>query len=168
MPDDIEMSPGGRTRERWLKPLLVFSLAVNLLIIGAIAGTAWRHGGPGPGHAHPDEPGGRGFAFVRALPDEERARLRESFRAARDQRDAGREERAAIEREVLDAIRADPIDPERLEALLARQTALGAEVQTMVQDEWLAQVLAMDAPGRAAYADRVSRMLDRDARERRD
>ncbi|MDW4496618.1 periplasmic heavy metal sensor [Sulfitobacter sp. D35] len=165
MPD----KPEGTTRPgRWLKPILVLSLALNLLVVGTIAGVAWRHDGPGHKRDGHDGPGGRGFAFVRALPDESRDALRATFRDAHEDREAARAERRMLERKVLEVLQQDPLDPAALNALMARQTALGARVQSRVQEAWLEQVLRMDAEARTAYAARVSELLERKPRRGRD
>lgn len=40
-PEEAQPSGGG-SKQRWVKPVLVISLALNLLFVGLIAGSAWK------------------------------------------------------------------------------------------------------------------------------
>ncbi len=59
MTDVPETETAAKPRRRWMKPLFIASLALNLLVLGAVAGWAFRHGGPhgswgGGRHGGPD------------------------------------------------------------------------------------------------------------------
>jgi len=104
-------------RRRWLWPVLVISLALNLLFVGLMAGSWWRHG----------KHGGRNKVFTGAierlmkeLPEAKRQhaaelldRRREAVKPVRGQirqaRDAAK-----------DAVLTDPYDEEKVAAALAQ------------------------------------------------
>jgi uncharacterized membrane protein len=123
MPASSDLGPPARAPRRWLWPLLVASLMLNLLVLGAIAGGAMfahRHMGPGPD-------GPRGLqGFVRGLPKERREVLmagteREAMRARR-------RELIAAQQAVLDAIAAEPLDKAALEAALKHASDVEAKM----------------------------------------
>ena len=145
----------------WGRIVLVASLALNLLVVGAVAGAFWRHGGE---RSH----GARGFAvpYVRALPGPERRALFAELRRG-GQGDHGARRQAAYGA-VLAALRAEPFDPEAVASALARQRADAADFQSRAEAGWLARVTAMDAQERARYADRVEAHLQHGKRRRRD
>lgn len=102
---------------RWLKLLLVASLALNLLVVGATAGSFWmfRHGGAWGGNL-----GGSLIGYASELPAERR---REIWRLTAEQRRELRphwREVGRLRREAMAAIRAEPFDAERFAAAQAR------------------------------------------------
>lgn len=113
---DSDGQPGGGQR-RWARPLLIGSLMLNLLLIGAIAGGFWaaRHRGP-----HGLQRIEQGFiGYVKSLPKDRAQALlassessRQTFRA---QRRELRERRAAA----LAVLEADALDKEKLRQALA-------------------------------------------------
>lgn len=70
-------------RERRLRLLLIGSFAVNLLVLGAVAGTAigWR-GGPPRGSSSTEDYGL--WSFAKELPTDRRKAVRKTIRAERD------------------------------------------------------------------------------------
>lgn len=120
-----------RRAPRWMVALLVASLALNLLVVGAVAGSFWafRHGGfwAGGGFA------GSMLGYVSTLPTERR---REIWRQAGDERRSLRAYRHAVREartEAIRAIGAEPFDRERFRAAMRRvheaetQARAGAE-----------------------------------------
>ncbi|MFN3209641.1 MAG: periplasmic heavy metal sensor [Roseovarius sp.] len=148
--------PGRAGAPRWMKILLVVSLALNLLVLGLMAGFAikggpkWR-GGP---------PGGMG-AMHRALAEEDREmlkrRMTEMFRAQPDGREAFRQEMAAI----VALLRADRFDAAAASETMARVRGVFDDrigsAQALLIDHWA----QMPAEARAAYADRLEAELKR-------
>lgn len=130
-----------------LRIVFALSLALNLAVVGALAGAWWRGGHPeGPGA------GGQVAALYRALPDEARRSLRAEMRGAmnRDGQQAMR-----IRGRLMAALKAEPFDAAAVEAILVAQAdALGA-VQQRMRAAWLARVAAMTPDERRAYAERV-------------
>ena len=109
---------------RWLRLLLVLSLAVNLLIAGAVLGGAWvmRHGG-GPGSMRPFAAGpaaGPVGKFITMLPPERRSALHDviaQYQGASGEFNKGM---AAARHEAGDALLAAPFDRARFEAAVKR------------------------------------------------
>ena len=108
-----------KTTRRWGRILLIGSLALNLLIIGVVAGSFL--GGPRDRDRNPllrD----LGFGpFVHALPQRSKRELTDALK-----REAGslRDNRAELRRHFeafLAALRADPYDPQEVARLIADQ-----------------------------------------------
>ena len=150
-----------RRSPRWMKVLLIGSLAVNLAIAGLVAGAAWRFAGPdGPPRAGLP----LGVALYRALPEEDRRALRRDLRTAGA---AHRQARRAFYGAVPEALRADPPDFEALDRLLADERRLHGAWQDEANRAWRAHVGAMTREARADYADRVEDVLSQKARKDR-
>ena len=149
-------------RRSWLGWALAGSLAVNLMVAGAVGGALLsRDGGGGRGAAGggPPEIG----VLARALDANGRRTLRQGLRGDSGLR-AGRAAMAERRVEVLAALRSEPFAPERLTEALAAQRA----VQSGLADrgfDMLAEVIGSMTPeARAAYADRVEEALARRGR----
>jgi uncharacterized membrane protein len=106
---------GGSRTPRWLLGALIASLALNLLVIGAIGGAMWRH--------HPRRhittitPNLLGYATT--LGWERHRELWDVIADARQElRPLRREVRLARE-EIMEALVADPFDPQKLAAAQA-------------------------------------------------
>jgi len=140
---------------RWMKIMLGVSLALNIAIAGAVAGFMMR------GAPLRDGPTGMGYAtpYVVALP---RAARREVFGVIRSH-DAlpSRDERRAHYAEMIKALRADPFDSARVQAILTRQGGAVAQIQDVSQAAWLRVVTEMDADERSAYVERIQDVLRR-------
>jgi uncharacterized membrane protein len=115
-------SPSPRSRRRWLVPLLVVSVAVNLMIVGAaVSGQLWSdHGGSKSTHRSADL---MPRSFFRALDDERREELVEAFRARRTE---WREERRALRAAataLADALEREPFDAQLAQSAIADHAA---------------------------------------------
>jgi uncharacterized membrane protein len=126
--------PQGLTRRGSV--LLMASLALNLLILGTIAGSVFASRGEriaAPGGPTPALNGGIP-GFVRTLPKERRAALRESVeqfqRAARPLRVEAFKSRVAA----ADALVVEPFDPERLKAAMWRLSDAEARLRSQSVD----------------------------------
>jgi uncharacterized membrane protein len=115
----------GKPEGRGLKIALVVSLAVNLLIIGALGGSLWafRHGPPGPHRSF----NAHLLAFAASLSPERRKAI---WEATREERQAMWQERHGV-REAREAARgaltANPFDKQKFED--AQMRVLDAEVK---------------------------------------
>ena len=112
-----------RRSPRWMRAVLVISLALNLLTIGIIASAAWHlhHGdGRGPGMM------GRLFSFVDTLPADRAEKLRAVIREARPAIQPLRRDVWRARREVADLFEANQFDKDQYAA--AHQRVLDAEV----------------------------------------
>lgn len=156
-----------RRRQRLLKAVLVLSLALNLLVLGAIGGALWRFGG----HGHAGKDGGAGARtyaapYLQALPREQRRELHRKMRAERPRQSA--EERQAAYAQMLAALRAEPFDRAAAEAVLEAQGRAAQEGLKNAHALWLTQVSQMDAAARRAYADALAARLAERSKRRRD
>jgi uncharacterized membrane protein len=109
--------------------LLAASLALNLLVVGAVAGTALLHRAgwrpePTPGVA------GRGLpAFLRTLPPDRRRELRQALIAERPTLVTLATSAVEARRQLLAAMAADPLDGPAVEAASRRLLDVESEVR---------------------------------------
>ncbi|MGC8201886.1 periplasmic heavy metal sensor [Aliiroseovarius sp. PTFE2010] len=147
--------------------LTVVSLAINLLIIGLVAGAAYRFKEAPPPRDLAARDVGYG-AFIAAFEREDRRDLGRAYRAHMPDRKQVRQEMDRQNDALLAVLRADPFQPEALEALLnQRQSRLNA-MQMQGQELLLNQIRDMDPDARKDYADRLHGILTRgpDRRDR--
>lgn len=146
------MEPAKPGIRRWVKIVLGLSLALNLLIIGAVAGTAFR-----VSKTVNDAPRS-GFAFVAALEREDR---RSVFSALRDEnrksRSAGRREMEQI----FSILRSDDLDADALARAMAGQAERASRMQERIKDQLIVVVGNMSVEERRAYAERLEWHLKR-------
>ncbi|HUE45549.1 MAG TPA: periplasmic heavy metal sensor [Aestuariivirgaceae bacterium] len=154
-------STSSRSNRRWLVPLVVASLAVNLVFVGAaLSGRFWPHHGERGGlHRSADL---MPRAFFAGLDRQRRDELVEVFRARRP---AFREERRALREAaaaLADALEREPYDEQPAQSAIAEHTAkshqlidLGAAVAAD-----LVEVLA--AEERRALAAAIRQRLEED------
>lgn len=153
---------------RGVRIALLVSLALNLLVVGAMAGAFLRKGGPearmdrGPGASS------YGMPYMRALSKDDRRLVGESIRARGLDRKEQRAVRRALFAEGLSALRADPFQPEALRAALEKQVAAATKGLQVSQEAWFDHVVAMTPQARAAYADRLEEGLNRRRKGKRD
>lgn len=129
---------------RWLRVLLVASLALNLLIIGLAVGAMLRFGG------HEKKKGPRPVAatLYRALPDADRDAIRVRTRELYDSR-KGR--RSSDLDALIASLAAEPFDAEAMKSLIRAQHADRDAHSLAVRMVWADHVAQMDAPERQAY-----------------
>lgn len=152
---------------RWLKWALGVSLALNLVVVGMVAGAAYRLGGPNGERRHLDRaPTSYGAALARALPREARRELRRSLRAD----DAGlpdRAERRALFTQMIALLRDETFDREAAQALLDAQADAAVRMQTHAQGGWLNIVSEMDLEARRTMAFELEEALRRGPKGRK-
>jgi uncharacterized membrane protein len=149
---------------RGLRVALFVSLAVNLLVLGAIGGAALGERRD-RGDAHRAEeraliPLGLGL-YGRALAPGDRRALAD---AARDRHADLRPARATVRQgmaELAEAVRAEPFDPARVAAILDSQGRAAARQLEIGRDLLVARLAAMPPEARAAFADRLEDGLRR-------
>jgi uncharacterized membrane protein len=147
--------PSGGTPGRGLRIALALSLALNLVIAGAVGGALWR-GGPAAV--------GRDLGFgplAGAFDKDDRAALRQALAARAGGLREGRRALAADMRAMAAAVRADPYDPAAVAAAFDRAAARAAERMALGRDVMLAHLAAMDPAARKAFADRLERVAGR-------
>ena len=144
------MADTGKKR-RWMPVVLGLSLALNLAVVAAVGGAAWRHSGDG--RSGPRASKGGGALYIQALPRETRRAIREQTRVGpRRESDAS---------QMLVALRQEPFDPAAATLLLNAERDLGLQRREATSAAWLSEVTAMTAQERAAYADRIEELSKR-------
>ena len=155
------VDPVAPAAPRWMRLLLLASLALNLLIVGTSVGMILR-GGPPPVAVRD-----LGFGpFAAALSPEDRAALRRDWAARSGAKGDGRRALREDIRALLDTLRADPFDAPALRAIMARgaeRTAGRLHLgMALIED----RLVALSAAERLAFADRLERELRRGPRRR--
>lgn len=147
-------------KRRWLGPALLASLAVNLLIVGIIAG--WALTAQKPPKIDRAEREARsliGMQFVRALDPDDRAAL---LRGIAGQRGQLRENRDALKgrfEALLAALGDETFDPARIEVLMSEQRQSIADRQKVGERLFIERLTEMTPDERAAYAKRLEKAL---------
>ncbi len=159
----VSETPDPKKPFRWGRVLLFFSLALNLLIVGIVAGAFLRHGmDPQQGRMPPGARGDLGLGpYGVALEGSERRQLRRDIgqRAAgtRNSREASRAEMAAV----LDALRREPFDRQILSDTMGDQQSRLLSAQNIGKTVLLDHLAALNPADRQAYADRLQKALGR-------
>lgn len=146
---------------RWQFPLLMASLAVNLLVAGAVGG--WFASKGPPGRDRDQFPGSArsvmGEPFVRALPQVERDAVAE---ALKDELPRLRENRVALRSRfeaLLSALTAEKFDADAFRLLLAEQRSVALRRQEIGEAILIDRLQAMSLQERTDYAERLARGL---------
>lgn len=140
----------------WMRLTLLVSLALNLLVIGAVVGFVAMGGHD----RRPDRDRfDYGSFFMRALGDDDRRALRRDFEEGL--RGQGRDRGAFVGelQSTLDTLRTTPFDRDAFAAALAAQSRARAEREDMGREVLANRVAAMSDADRAAYADRIEERL---------
>lgn len=161
-----ELTPTRSGMRPWLRVLLVLSLALNLLVVGALVGASvmgskWRS-------HHPSRLEMAGGPLTRALSPEDRRAIGKEMRKAY-RKEAGH--RARHHDELLglaEDLKATPFDPAAVEQRLARHRQsfddrLGLGLQLLTK-----RLTQMSAEDRAAYADRLQAVLAKHGKAAKD
>lgn len=155
------MSDEKPKKRRWLPILLGVSLALNLVVVGVIAGAALRfHGDERMRHTP-----GFGPVLYRALPEEDRKALRSQLR--REHRE-GSKEREEDFGALTEALRAVPFDTTSVQALMDQQAEGRAAAHMALNRAWLDRVSRMTDDERREYADRIEEVIEHGKRHKRD
>ena len=149
-----------KPRRRWMVPLLLVSLALNLLVAGIVVGWAVSPAGRWHREMGPTR-GVLGAPFVRALPAEARRQMMRDLVAERGRIRDSRESLRARFEAFLVALRANPYDPEAVRELLAEQREVALGRQEIGEGLLLKRLVAMTGAERAEYADNLEAALSR-------
>ncbi len=132
-----------------LRVIFGLSIALNLLVVGALVGAGLR----------PDPPGrdfgarmSLGRVLYKELPREDRRTLRREVRQRVD-RETLRQ--ANVASELYDALRAEPFDPDAINQLMDRQAQAQRTGQAAMRESWIEVLSGMSAAERIAYAERL-------------
>ncbi len=120
MSDNGTGQSGGQTNGRWgwMRILLVASLAFNLVILGFAGGAfwKWRHGG----HWGMRGFGGQISTYLRTLPDERRAEIRDAIRPLYTEIRPLRKNIRAARDDVAEVLKADRFDRAKFEEAMGK------------------------------------------------
>ena len=144
---------------RWVRIALVVSLAMNLLIAGAVVGAVFSGGK----WLHHDTPRLQVMSgpLTRALSEQDRHAIRRGMRAALRDGTAARNRHRAEFAGLMEDLKASPFDPAAVEArLVTIRELIGAQL-SLGEVLLVKRLAAMDAAGRAAYAERLEQVLQR-------
>lgn len=157
------MSDGSGHLSRGWRIVLVLSLALNLLVAGALVGRYASHGGAFDRHQGRYEP--IGGPLTGALSQEDRREITRQMRDMRHDKIPDKAARRAVYEALLADLRAEPLDSAAIADHMARQRDLLAERLAVGQALLLDRIERMSAVERAAFADRLAEGLRRrDAR----
>ena len=152
----VEMKSRNDKILRWA---LGLSLGANLLVVGLVAGTAYRFSGPhmaGGGHKMHEY----GTPYLMAMPSERRREIFRSVRVSNADKFVTKAARRGQYDQALATLRSDPFDMDAMKQVLEEQRTTTLDVQQVVQDAWLGEIAQMDEASRNAYADRLQAMLE--------
>lgn len=146
-------------KSRWsraLRALLVVSLALNIAVIGLVAGFALRKDRMGPPRAIELAFGPIGGA----LSQEDRHAIVNNMRENRDLRPPGRADGGDLAA-LVDALKAVPFDPIAFAAAMDGVTARKEALKAAAQNAFIKRVTAMPDAERLAFAERLERSKKR-------
>ena len=150
--------PGWRQAPGWMKLLLILSLSVNVAIAGLVGGSAIRHWQHGAASGKwQNEPGldRRQSRILRMVPDARREEARTILLARQDEYKAARETMRAAQQALVEAIRQEPLDPDRLAAALAERRAASGRMWGIGYEQMVNIVHRLNAAERAELAKRL-------------
>jgi uncharacterized membrane protein len=140
----------------WLRLTFFASLALNLAVVGVVAGALLTGGGKwGPG-AHAGHPGG---PLTRALDPEDRRAIGRAMRANMPDRAEARRAMRSEMTALLTALRASAFDRAEVESRMAALRGQFSSRMALGQAALLDRLEGMSPTERAAYADRVEAAL---------
>ena len=134
-------------RRRWMRWALIASLALNLLVVGAVAGSFLRGGGAWA-------PGGRGtniIGYVMSLPADRRQDLMKRSSTIRAEMRALRQQVRAANRDRLAAFTAEPFDRQRYIDAQSRQIEADRQIRLLTRDVVADTAASMTSDERRAF-----------------
>lgn len=153
-----------RRMKPWLKVVFALSLALNLLVAGAVVASLVKGGGWHEGrHARFEHMGG---PLSRALSKEDRREIGAQMRKALGDDGAGRAEHRRLLGQLKEDLRAEPFDRQAVAAHMARQRGVVTERMEMGHGLLLDRLERMSPQDRVAFADRFEAGLT--TREKKD
>lgn len=146
---------------RWLKPVLFFSLAANLLIVGLVAGAFLSPDGPRKkgGDENRAVRGIIGAPFFQALPEKERRNMVREVMGNREKFQERRQVLVSRFENFLAALRSEEFDREEVGRLLGEQRQAAVRRQELGEVLLLDRISEMTTEERATYADELEKRL---------
>jgi len=155
---EVGKKPGWRQAPGWMKLLLIVSLSANVAIAGVVGGKAIRHWQHGVTSGKwQNEPGldRRQTRILRMVPDARREEARAILLARQDEYRTAREAMRAAQQDLVEAIRQDPLDTDRLAAALAERRQASGRMWGIGYEQMAEIVRGLDAAERAELAKRL-------------
>ncbi|MEZ5856328.1 MAG: periplasmic heavy metal sensor [Hyphomicrobiaceae bacterium] len=161
MSDQAGTAETPRRGSRWVKWALVASLALNLLVAGALATAAWRHRNWGPAGSSSI------YGFVRSLPETRRAAILRAADAERQKLRPYWAELRQARSDVAATLSAKPFDATKFTTAHDKLLAAEVRARTLAHDFFRSIVDKLDDNERVALgqwlAKRERRSRRRDA-----
>lgn len=161
MTDEMTTKPdrSDKTGLRWSRIVLVASLALNLAVLGVVGGAILRWDA-GMDRARALQVRDFGFGpFIGAFDTKERRALGREFRRSTGDPKVARQEIETMFQDMLEALRAEPFEAVRFEALLLKQQRDFSERQKIGAELVVDQIATMPSEARMAYAERLEQMI---------
>lgn len=150
MTDSTDLKP----RKLW-KILFGVSLALNLLIVGALGGALMRKG-KGPTANHPAS----GFLYMRALDFQDKRALRKEILRNKDGRKLIKARNQASYSSAVDILKSNPFDRTAFENLLDEQAKFAKLRQSSARIALVNHIENMTKAERLIYAQRLKDFID--------
>ena len=142
-----------KSRNLW-KILFGISLALNLLIIGAVGGAMIRMSkGPVANHR------ASGLLYMRALNFEDKKSFRKELFRNKDSRKIGRAKEYSSYSSAVKILKKDPFDRKAFEELLDQQTKFSKSSQRSARLALVAQITKMTKEERSIYSERLEDLV---------
>ena len=150
MSDDLNKVVTPAKPKKRVRILLGVSLALNLLVIGAVVGAISK--GPGM-HA-------AALPYVVAFDRSDKRAMRQEMRARLSDRSEARAAHQASYRAFLELLRAETFDAAAASSVMSVQFERAQRLQTIGRELSIQRISDMSVEKRAAYADRLEYRLD--------
>ena len=161
MTTDTPAKPG---MKRWLRVVLVLSLAMNFVVIGLVGGAALHFGRSGPPPKYSDRGGSPIFS---AFEREDRRDIGRSIRKSYREYAGKVEHEKAQYQAIADVIEAEPMDLDALRQASAAIDDRMAQRRSFAREAWIEKVSGMSLEDRKAYATRLREILDNPRKDRK-
>ena len=159
-----EKKSGWSRSPGWMKLLLIVSLSVTVAVVGLVGGNAVRNWHGGSYYSKwQNEPGldRRQSRVLGMVPDARRDEARTILLARQDEYTAARESMMAAQQALVEAIRQEPLDTERLTAALADRRSAGSRVWSIGYEQMAEIARLLNAAERAELANRLEERTKR-------
>lgn len=156
----------GNSRSKWIRPVLFVSLAINLLVVGAVAGIFLRHDPSARERGAYSKPlrdlgyGPFGSAFSKS----DRYEIGRAMLARDGDLKTNRDEVRQQFLGLLGLLRATPYDADAVQEIVESQRSKLNERQIIGQQVFLDRINAMSDKERASFARRLEKSLRRSLR----
>lgn len=153
-----QTNPTKRVRN-WTRGLLIASLAVNLLIVGALVGAFFKNEKPRGPHLNRASMGLG--AYILALPEPEQSEIMALIGKGSKDRRKFRKEMRKSRRNLDAAIQAEPFSSEAVKSAMNSQRDGALNHTLQIQDAYLEALTNMTESERAAHLERAQKITQK-------